>query len=128
MILLDTCVLLWLAIDQSGLSKTARRTLQLHAGHLYVSPLSAFEIGQKVARGKLVLGLNPGKWFPRALELHGLVETGFHSRIALAAAGLPELHRDPFDRILVATAKSQNLTLLTPDPLIRQYPDLRTTW
>jgi PIN domain nuclease of toxin-antitoxin system len=127
-ILLDTCVLLWLAIDQTGLSEASRLILRSHAGQLYVSPISAFEIGQKVAQGKLELQLSPGQWFPRALELHGLAETSFHSRIGLEAAALPDLHRDPFDRLLVATARIQNLTLLTPDPLIRQYPGLRTQW
>lgn len=128
MILLDTCVLLWLAIDQSSLSEGARLALRSGAGQLYVSPVSAFEIGQKAARGKLLLNLPPEQWFPRAMELHGLLETSFHSSIGLAAAVLPDLHRDPFDRLLIATAGAQNLALLTPDPLIRQYPGLRSLW
>lgn len=61
-----------------------------------VSPITAFEIGQKAARGKLQLNLPPEKWFPLALELHGLREAAFHSRIALSAAALPDLHHDPF--------------------------------
>jgi len=47
---------------------------------------------------------------------------------AFAAAALPLLHRDPFDRLLIATALLQRHTLLTPDPLIRQYPQVTTTW
>lgn len=128
MILLDTCVLLWLAIDQSALSDKARQTLQSGAGHLYVSPISAFEIGQKVSRGKLILQLPPERWFLRAKELHGLSETSFDSSVAFSAAALPDLHRDPFDRLLIATALVQNLTLLTPDPLIHRYPALKTVW
>jgi len=127
-ILLDTCALLWLAIKPAALSETARHTLAANAGALFVSTISAFEIGQKTARGKLRLNLPPEKWFPRALELHGLRESAFHSQIGLAAAALADLHRDPFDRLLVATAQVQNLTLLTPDPLIRQYPGVRALW
>jgi len=127
-ILLDTCALLWLAIEPGALPESARRTVASNAGSLYVSPISAFEIGQKAARGKLRLNLPPENWFPRALELHGLKECAFHSRIGLAAATLPDLHRDPFDRLLVATAQIQNLTILTPDPLIHQYPGIRTLW
>ncbi len=128
MILLDTCVLLWLAVDQSGLSEIAKRVLRAHAGQLYVSPISAFEIGQKFARGKLELNMIPEKWFPRAVELHGLSEIAFQSAMGLAAAALPDLHRDPFDRLLVATAQVHNLILLTPDPMIRQYDSIRTQW
>ncbi len=128
MILLDTCTLLWLVVDQSGLSETAKAVLRSHSGQIYVSPVTAFEIGQKYARGKLKLKLTPSKWFPRVLEWHGLTETNFPSQVGLAAAALPDLHRDPFDRLLVATAQWQNLTLLTPDPMIRQYPGLETKW
>lgn len=128
MILLDTCTLLWLTIEPTALSEPARQSLTRNAGALYVSPITAFEIGQKTARRKLQLRLPPEKWFPRAMELHGLREAPFHSQIALAAAALPDLHRDPFDRLLVATAQKENLTLITPDPLIRQYPDVRTLW
>ena len=53
MILLDTCTLLWLALDQSGLSPSARLCLSERAGNLYVSAITAFEIGQKCAAGKL---------------------------------------------------------------------------
>ena len=128
MILLDTCVLLWLALDQSHLSSTARQTLAAQAGRLWVSPITAFEIGQKHAAGKLELALPPARWFPRALELHGLREARFDAAIALAAAALPRLHNDPFDRLLIATALDQNFTLLTPDEKIRPYPGLASLW
>jgi PIN domain nuclease of toxin-antitoxin system len=128
MILLDTCTLLWLVLDQSQLSAGATACIRQHAARLYVSPLTAFEIGQKAAAGKLALELTPARWFARALELHGLRECAFTSAIALRASALPRLHADPFDRILVATAQNDAFTLLTPDPKIRAYPDLLTLW
>ncbi len=128
MILLDTCTLLWLALDQSRLSPAAAACLKKNAGSLYVSPLTAFEIGQKDAGGKLALELPPARWFSRTLELHGLRECAFTSLIALRASALPRLHADPFDRILIATAQHEAFTLLTPDPQIRAYPELSTLW
>ncbi|MFA6961351.1 MAG: type II toxin-antitoxin system VapC family toxin [Opitutaceae bacterium] len=125
---MDTCTLLWLVLDQSQLSTVAGACLKENAGGLYVSPLTAFEIGQKTAAGKLTLELPPARWFARALELHGLRECAFTSAIALRASALPRLHADPFDRILIATAQHDAFTLLTPDPKIRAYPDLLTLW
>lgn len=128
MILLDTCTLLWLAIEPDQLSEPARLALRKHSDRLYVSAISAFEIGQKHARGKLKLNLPPKRWFGRALELHGLNELSLDSNILLTATALPDRHRDPFDRILIASAKCHKMTLLTPDPLIRSYPGLKVLW
>ncbi|MEO5715361.1 MAG: type II toxin-antitoxin system VapC family toxin [Luteolibacter sp.] len=128
MILLDTCALLWLTMDQSGLSEQAKLCLQDHVGQLYVSAISAFEIGQKAASGKLKLKLKPAIWFPRACALHGLEVIPLSAEAALTAAALPRLHKDPFDRLLVATAITQGFSLLTPDEKIRQYPKLKTVW
>ena len=128
MILLDTCALLWLAIDPEQLSEPAREALRKHSSRLYVSAISAFEIGQKHARGKLKLKLPPKRWFGRALELHGLNELSLDSTLLLAAIALPDRHRDPFDRILIATAQARKMTLLTPDPLIRRYAGTKVLW
>jgi len=128
MILLDTCTLLWLVMQSASLSEAARTTLSTHAGRLQVSAVSAFEIGQKHAAGKLELPFVPADWFARACCAHGLTCLPLSAEQAFAAAALPLLHRDPFDRLLVATAQLQHLTLLTPDPLIRQYREATTHW
>lgn len=128
MLLLDTCTLLWLTSDQAKLSAAARQALSAHRGHLYVSAVSGFEIAQKAAKGKLVLPRPPAEWMERALRLHGLQGLALDMASAVAAGALPALHADPFDRLLVASAQTHRLTLLTPDPLIRQYPALATTW
>ena len=128
MILLDTCALLWLAIDPGQLSGAAREAVRKHSDRLFVSAISAFEIGQKHARGKLKLKLPPKRWFGRALELHGLHELSLDSTILLAATALPDRHRDPLDRILIATAQARKMTLLTPDPLMRSYTGTKVLW
>jgi PIN domain nuclease of toxin-antitoxin system len=128
MILLDTCTLLWLAIDQSGLSPRAIQRIEEQADGLHVSAISAFEIGQKAASGKLKLKLKPAAWFPRACELHGLKVLPLTAEAALTASSLPALHKDPFDRLLIAKAITSGLTILTPDEKIRQYPKLKCFW
>ena len=128
MILLDTCTLLWLTLDQSGLSSRAKQRIQEQAGGLHVSAISAFEIGQKAASGKLKLKLKPAVWFPRACELHGIQVLSLTAEAALTASALPGLHKDPFDRLLIATAMTSGFTILTPDEKIRQYPKLKCYW
>lgn len=128
MILLDTCTLLWLVGDQERLSPRAHERLREHAGELFVSAISAFEVGIKHRKGKLSLPLEPELWFEEALDFHGLVEVPITARIAARSTTLPALHPDPCDRIIVATSKLLSLTVLTPDPLIRAYPDTATDW
>jgi PIN domain nuclease of toxin-antitoxin system len=128
MLLLDTCTLLWLTSDQAKLSATAQQAISANAGWLCVSAISGFEIAQKVAKGKLVLPRPPAEWMELALRLHGLKSLALEMDSAISAGALPALHADPFDRLLIAIAQARRLTLLTPDPLIRQYPALTTLW
>ena len=128
MLLLDTCTLLWLTSDQSRLSLIARQAISARGGQIYVSAVSGFEVAQKSAKGKLVLPLPPPEWIELALRLHGLKELALDMTTAVAAGALPALHADPFDRLLIASAQVHRLTLLTPDPLIRQYSRLATLW
>jgi PIN domain nuclease of toxin-antitoxin system len=128
MILLDTCTLLWLTSEPEILSGRAREVIQRHRGALFVSAISAFEIGQKASRGKLTLPMPNSRWYPSVLRLHGLLECSIGGEIATRAPDLPDLHRDPFDRMLIATAQTHGWKLLTPDPLIHQYPDVEVVW
>ena len=126
--LLDTCTLLWLAADQSHLSQRCREALEKASGKLYISAISAFEIGQKVARKKLELPMATSLWFPQVTLHHGLIEIPLSATTAAQASELPLLHNDPFDRIIIATAFASKLTILTPDHLIAQYPDVNVVW
>ncbi|MBL9174455.1 MAG: type II toxin-antitoxin system VapC family toxin [Verrucomicrobiales bacterium] len=128
MILLDTCALLYLGNDVSALSQTAADAIRSPGTMVAVSSISAFEVGQKAARGQLRLPLPVDQWFVRMLRQHRLRELPISGVIAARATLLPFIHRDPFDRILVATAMEHQLTLLTPDQTIRQYPGLKTLW
>lgn len=128
MILLDTCTLLWLVGDQTKLSTRALEELRNNPGQLFVSAISAFEIGIKERKGKLRLPLDPERWFEAALEFHGLLELPVTGSIASRAMMLPALHADPCDRLVVATGQALGMLVLTPDPLIRAYPGTRSAW
>ncbi len=129
MYLLDTCTLLWLAGGAKDcLSAKAVQLIREHADKLFVSGISGFEIGLKAAQGKLVLALEPAAWFERAIDHHGLHEIPVHGSVAAASTMLPPIHKDPCDRIIVATAHKHSLTVVTPDTLIASYPGTETIW
>ncbi len=126
-VLLDTHTFLWLDGYSSRLSPKAIDILTDPSHELFLSIASVWELTIKVALGKLVLRddlavvvqdqttRNPIQLLPISLE------------DVMAVRTLPLLHKDPFDRMLVAQARILNATLLTMDPLIRQYP-VRTDW
>jgi PIN domain nuclease of toxin-antitoxin system len=128
MMLLDTCVLLWLAEDTSSISAKAAEVLRDSTERFFVSAITAYEVGQKAARKRIVLPMAVSEWFSAMLQRYEFQELPVNGAIAADATMLPPIHNDPFDRLLVATALQHNLTVLTPDPLIKQYPGVRTLW
>lgn len=126
MILLDTCTLLWLARGE-GLPVDVARAID-DADGAFVSAISALEIGIKVAKGRLEVGMPLRAWWPAVLEQHRLAEVPVEADIALRAAALPPVHADPADRVLIATAQHLRARLVTPDPLIRAYPGVEVWW
>ena len=128
MLLLDTCALLWLVAGGTSLSRAARDAIAAPSTRLFVSAITAFEIGVKHRRGALTLPVAPRLWYGRALAFHAVEEIAIDGRIAVRSTELPQLHADPCDRIIVATAQRDDLVILTPDPLIRSYPKTRTRW
>ena len=127
MILLDTCTLLWLARGE-GLPPAVAARIDDPEHAIFVSAISALEIGVKVAKGRLTLPMPLGAWWAAVLEQHGLGEVAVEAEIAIASTELPPIHLDPADRILIATARHLGATLLTPDPLIAQYPGVTVAW
>ena len=118
--ILDTCALLWLA---SGGKKLSRATLKEinEAPAVYVSAISGFEIALKVARGKLILPHPPREWFEQVVEHHGLSVLPLDLAACIAAAELPWIHNDPCDRFIIATAKLNDLTVVTADEHFVKY-------
>lgn len=126
-LLLDTCTFLWLITDAPELSATARERFASPANEVFLSAASAWEIGIKWRRGRLLLPQPPPSFVAEQREAHGIAALEIDEESALHVTRLPELHRDPFDRMLVSQAIVHGLVLLTPDPLVTQYP-ARTLW
>ncbi len=125
MVLLDTCASIWLFEQQpmSVSSLDAIRVAARSAGVL-VSPVSAWEIGllARRSRGPLTFQPSPHDWFADLLALPGMRLTPLSSRAAIGASYLPgQLHRDPADRLLIATARELDVPLVTRDARILAY-------
>jgi PIN domain nuclease of toxin-antitoxin system len=125
--LLDTCTFLWIVGGAKELSSRAREAFEDPANEALLSAASAWEIAVKHRLGKLPLPNPPDEFVPGHRAAHGIEPLPVEEESALHVAKLPDIHRDPFDRILVAQALVHGLVLLTPDDPIRQYP-VRTLW
>lgn len=124
-LLLDTCVLIWLATGERAFP--ARVTAALQGTNAVLSAAAAWEVSIKYAKGALRLPQPPDRLIPAIRERYGLRALPIDEESALHVAKLPALHADPFDRMLVSQAIVHGLTIVTPDPLITQYP-ARTLW
>ena len=118
--ILDTCALLWLASGSKKLSRPALKEIN-QASVVYVSAISGFEISIKVAKGKLKLPGPTQEWFEKVVEHHGLAVLPLELNVCSAAAQLPPIHDDPCDRFIIATAKLNDLTVVTADEQFEKY-------
>lgn len=125
--LLDTCTFLWLADRTEELSPAARSTLEDPANQLVLSQVSSFEIQIKFNRAKIPLTIPPQEFISRALTTFGLTYLPIEDAHLWAKGKLPLLHRDPFDRLLIAQAIHEGMAIVTPDPRIHSYP-VRALW
>ena len=118
--ILDTCGLIWLATGGGPLSPSTLAAIGA-APLVHVSAISAFEIGLKYGSGELDLPCDPEKWYQDVLAHHHLDELPVDGRTAIVATKLPRIHRDPCDRIIIATAKLLGLRVVTADERFREY-------
>jgi len=118
--ILDTCAVLWLASGNKRLSRSSLREIN-EAPAVYVSAISGFEIALKAARGKLKLPDSPLDWLEKVVEHHGLAVLPLELNVCIAAAGLPPIHDDPCDRFIIATAKLNDLPVVTADERFEKY-------
>lgn len=125
LLLLDTHVWLWFALGDAGrLAAPVRKKIEAaaHGGKLAVSAISVWEIGMLEAKGRIVLGSPCEKWVETALALPGMRLIGLEPEIAVASSRLPgEMHGDPADRMLAATARARDAVLATADERLVEY-------
>lgn len=123
-LLLDTCAVIWLAEG----AKLARSSIELlkaadDAGQFtYISPITAWEVGQLTSRGRVQLLITPQRWFARLFEARGVQLAEMSPEVLIASSFLPgKPPRDPADRIIVATARDLGATLITRDRALLSY-------
>ncbi len=127
-LLLDTCAVLWLADAPNKLGAAAAEAVQTSADELYVSAISAFEIGVKSRKGKLSLGMSAEDWWAKVVLDKNLQVLPITDTVALASTALPTIHADPCDRMIIATVLGIQASIVTSDRLITQYSSATVVW
>lgn len=126
-LLLDTCTFLWIVGGSPRLSERAAELFRDPDNEAELSVVSSWEIAVKHALGRLPLPEPPHRYIPAQRQAHGIRSLPLEEETSLHVARLPPLHRDPFDRMLVCQALVRGMVILTPDPLITDYP-VRSAW
>lgn len=127
-VLLDTHAFLWWVSDAGRqLSQRASEVIEDPGTEVYVSAVTGFEIASKAARGRLELPAPAETYVPSRIRRHGFLGMPIDLPHALRAGGLPDIHRDPWDRLLVAQAQIEAMPIITADPAIGQY-DVDVVW
>lgn len=121
-ILIDTHIFLWWDNEPGQLPEQARAYCQDPANTLVLSVASVWEMQIKQQLGKLTLRLPLSQLIHEQQETNGVEVLPVTLEHALALETLPPLHKDPFDRLLIAQANSENIVLLTVDPIFKKYP------
>jgi len=121
-VMLDTHVFLWWITDDPQLSPLARKIISSGKNKLCLSAASGWEMAIKARLGKLRLPDNLGSFISEQLVINAIETLAVLMRHALHVYNLPDYHRDPFDRLLVAQAQLENLPILTADSQIACYP------
>jgi len=126
-VLLDTHAFLWWVRDDARLSAVAREVVGDGDNSIFLSTASAWEIVIKARLGKLRAPVDLESFLAQQLAHNAFEVLPVGLRHALRVASLPDLHRDPFDRMLVAQSQVESLVILTADEAVARY-DVRTRW
>jgi PIN domain nuclease of toxin-antitoxin system len=125
-LLLDTCAAIWLAGEQPVSRQSADAIQQARAAHtpIYVSPITAWEVGLLVSLGRMNMQMSPERWFARLMEAPGLSLAEMPPTILIASSFLPgKIHGDPADRIIAATSREFGYRLVTRDRPLLDYAE-----
>lgn len=120
--LLDTHTFLWWITDDPQLSPRVRKIINDGNNELFLSAASGWEIAIKAQLGRLQLPDKPEPFISEQLVINAIQSLPIQMRHSLHIYTLPNFHRDPFDRMLIAQAQLENLSILTADPQIVRYP------
>lgn len=120
-LLLDTHIFLWYITADPRLSAAHQAAIQSSDNDVYLSAVSVWEAVVKHALGKLSLPASPVEYLPKQREAHGIAPLPFEESAMQFLADLPPLHRDPFDRMLIAQAMRHGMTVVTVDTQVSMY-------
>lgn len=126
-LLLDTCTFVWLVADPDRLSARAKAAIDAEGAELYISDASILEICLKWQVSKIRLPAPPRHWVEVQRRQWNVERLALEPDHYYRITELPALHKDPFDRLLVAQGIQRGFPLVTPDPTIRAYP-VATIW
>ena len=118
-VLCDTCTLIWLATGDTKLSRVARNVIR-DAELLCFSSISIWEIARKVKAGELEIPVSPAMFADMLVKRYGMKELPLDNAIMLRSSALPEIHKDPADRFIIATALLNDCVIVTGD---RRFPE-----
>ena len=125
--LLDTHAFLWWITNDPRLSRKVREIISDGENELFLSAASGWEIAIKAKLGKLQLPNDLERFIPEQMALNAIESLPVQMRHTLHVYKLPDHHRDPFDRMLIAQAQLENLPILTVDPQIARY-SVKVIW
>lgn len=131
MIVLDTHTLIWWVTNDSSLSKKAKAAIEREraGGEIVVSAISAWEIAMLVERETLAFSMDVENWLATVQQIPGVRFAPIDVDISTKSVKLPgEFHKDPADRLIVATARKFGAPLVTKDIKIRAYAHVKTIW
>lgn len=131
MIVLDTHVLVWWVSTPEKLSKKSRKVIEqeLKKGEILISSISIWEIYLLVKKGRLQFTTSPDSWLEKVESIPGIRFVPVDNKIAAQSVNLPDpLHKDPANRMIIATALQVGAKLITSDQKILDYPHIQAVW
>jgi PIN domain nuclease of toxin-antitoxin system len=127
LIVLDTHAWIWLSSDPHKLGRAGRAALRRERSR-GVAAISCWEVATLAALGRITLDRDPVAWMEESLQAEGLELLPLTPAVAAASAALRDVHADPADRLIVATALTHGARLVTRDRRIRELAGVRTIW
>ena len=131
MIVLDTHALVWWVSGDAQLSRKARHAIEAESpeGGILVSAISAWEVAMLIKAGRLVLTMDTNAWLEQVALIPAIRFVPVDVQLSVLSVDLPgEFHKDPADRLIVATARHYAVPLVTADLKIRGYPYVQSIW
>jgi len=132
MLVIDTHVLIWFVNGSDQLSLTAKNSIEnelTNDGEIIISSISAWEISMLIQKNRLVLSMDIEAWLEQVEQIEGFRFMPVDDEISYKSTILPgKFHKDPADRMIVATARKFAIPLVTADQKIRDYEHVKTIW